>query len=117
MRGEAARTFSQQHARDVILTRDQETVLLRRAVPIYEQAVRENVRVQLNQNQYDALVSFSYNVGITAFRNSTSLQSLNSGNVADAVAQFKEWNRSGGRVLQGLTNRRNAEIDLFQSSA
>ena len=116
LRGEAAQTFSQQHAKDVILTRDQETALLRRAIPVYEQVICGNVRVQLNQNQYDALVSFSYNVGNTAFRNSTLLRKLNADNVLGTIAQFREWNKSGGRVVQGLTNRRNAEIDLSQSS-
>ena len=115
LRGEAAQIFSQQHARDVVLTRDQETALLRRAIPVYEQAVRENVHVQLNQNQYDALVSFSYNVGVAAFSNSTLLRNLNAGDIVGATAQFREWNRSGGRVMQGLVNRRNEEINLFQT--
>ena len=61
-------------------------------------------------------MSFSYNVGGAAFSNSTLLRNLNAGDIVGATAQFREWNRSGGRVMQGLVNRRDAEVNLFQAS-
>lgn len=79
----------------------------------YEAAVIANVKVPLNQNQYDALVSFTYNVGPGALKSSTLLKKLNAGDYAGAAAEFAKWNKGGGKVLAGLVSRRAAEAELF----
>ena len=80
----------------------------------FEQAINGAVRVPINDNQFAALVSFTYNVGSGALRSSTLLRLLNAKENVRAVAdQFPRWNRAGGRVLAGLTRRRNAERALF----
>ena len=78
-------------------------------------AVNKFVIVDLTQNQFDALVSFAYNIGRTAFENSTLLKLLNRGEYEAAAEQFEKWNKSGGRVLSGLTKRRFDEQKLFLS--
>jgi lysozyme len=71
------------------------------------------VKVPLNQNQFDALVSFAYNVGNGNFNSSTLLRWLNQGNYKEASNQLLKWNKSKGVVLNGLTRRRKAEKALF----
>ena len=79
-----------------------------------ETAIDTYVQVPLNQNQYDALASFIYNVGATAFRKSTMLKLLNKGDYAGAAGQFPRWNKQKGKVLKGLTTRRQKEQTLFK---
>jgi lysozyme len=79
----------------------------------FEKAVDRLVKVPLNQNQYDALVSFAYNCGEGALGKSGLLRRLNKSDYAGACAEFAKWNRGGGRVLRGLTRRRAAEAALF----
>lgn len=79
----------------------------------FEDAVNRLVRVRLTQNQFNALVSFTFNLGETNLANSTLLKRLNAGNYVGAAAQFGLWVRSGGRITQGLINRRAAEKAMF----
>jgi len=80
----------------------------------FEQAINGAVKAPINDNQFAALVSFTYNVGSGALRSSTLLRLLNGKENVRAVAdQFPRWNRAGGRVLAGLTRRRQAERSLF----
>ena len=79
----------------------------------FEAAVNQTVKVVVNQNQFDALVSLTYNIGETAFKKSTLLAKLNKGDFTGAVEQFKVWNIGGGKVLKGLVRRRAAERELF----
>jgi len=83
-----------------------------------EPFIRSLVTVEINQNQFDALSSFIYNVGAGNFRNSTLLKVINRGGTKEEIkAQFERWNK--GRVngelveLKGLTRRRNKESDLY----
>ena len=99
------------------LTRAQGRELLRQTVGRYGDAVRDAIDVPLHQNQYDALVSFTYNLGGGALRESTLRTKLNAGDVAGAAAEFDRWVRAGGRVYQGLVRRRAAERALFESAA
>lgn len=69
--------------------------------------------VPLSQNQFDALVSLVYNIGETAFSNSTLLKKLNAKDYQGAADQFPRWNKGGGQVLKGLVRRRADERDLF----
>ncbi len=89
--------------------------LLRNDIACAEEAVNRWVRVQLNQNQFDALVCFVFNIGATAFKSSTLLRLLNQGRYDSVAAQFTRWNQSNGKVLKGLTNRRIAEALLWET--
>lgn len=80
-----------------------------------EAVVNEAVKVSLNQNQFDALVSFVFNVGDGAFRGSTLLRLLNQGQLDQVPAQLQRWVRDNGQVVQGLVNRRNKEIALWNT--
>lgn len=71
------------------------------------------VKAPLNQNQFDALVSFAYNLGLGALQESTLLKLLNSGDYAGAADEFPKWDRAGGHVVGGLERRRMAEQALF----
>ena len=75
--------------------------------------INKVVKVPLNQNQFDALVSFAYNIGNGNFNSSTLLRWLNQGNYKEASIQLLRWNKSKGIVLNGLTKRRKAEKALF----
>lgn len=74
------------------------------------------VKVPLNENQEGALISFIFNLGIGNFSSSTLLKLLNQGKYLEASEQFVRWNKSKGRVLTGLTNRRLEEKQLFNTS-
>ena len=80
----------------------------------YENYVSTAVTVPLSQNQFDALVSWVYNLGNGNLTSSTMLKVLNSGDYAGVPAQIKRWNKAGGKVLEGLTRRRQAEADMFE---
>jgi lysozyme len=80
-----------------------------------EQAIHNNVKVPLNQNQFDALSSLIFNIGGGAFAKSTLLRLLNQGDYLGAASQFLVWNKTGGVESKGLTNRRYAERDLFMT--
>jgi GH24 family phage-related lysozyme (muramidase) len=71
------------------------------------------VKVPLEQHQFDALVSFVFNVGTGAFRESTLLRLLNEGRYDTVEEQLARWTKAGGQTLQGLVNRRRAEAELF----
>ncbi len=95
---------------------DQEVLdLLAQDLERFEAAVNDAVQVALNQNQFDALVSFAFNVGTQAFKSSTLLKKLNQGLHDEVPAQLRRWNKAGGKVIQGLINRREKEIGLWQS--
>ena len=79
----------------------------------YENYVNTAVEVPLSQNQFDALVSWVYNLGPTNFNSSTMLKVLNAGDYSEVGNQMLRWNKAGGKVLEGLTRRRQAEADLF----
>ena len=88
-------------------------ILLKAELKTYEDAVRRLVTVPLNQNQFDALTSFTYNTGIGALSQSTLLRFLNESDYQGAADQFLRWVYGGGRVLPGLVSRRQAERRLF----
>lgn len=69
----------------------------------------------LNENQFGALVSFAFNLGLGNLTKSTLMQRVNALRFADCPAEFLKWNRASGRVLRGLTRRRQSEANLFQS--
>ncbi|WP_343619620.1 lysozyme [Acinetobacter proteolyticus] len=79
----------------------------------FEAAVNQAVKVVVNQNQFDALVSLAYNIGEAAFKGSTLVKQLNAKDYAGAADQFPQWNKGGGKVMKGLVRRRAAERELF----
>lgn len=96
-----------------VLTERDAVDLLRKDVEIAEEAVNDHVTVVLDPHEFDALVSFTYNLGGAALRRSTLLRLLNSGNKRDAAGEFEKWVNAGGKRVQGLANRREAERLLF----
>ena len=79
-----------------------------------EAAVLRLVKVPLNQGQFDALVSFTYNLGAENLKTSTLLRRLNSADYDGAAMQFRRWNKNDGKVMRGLVRRRFAEECLFR---
>lgn len=97
----------------MIVTEAEGKAMFRRELEKHEAAVRRLVTVDLTQGQYDALVSFSYNVGSGALGKSTLLKKLNKGDHAGACKEFMKWDKAAGRQLRGLTIRRAREAAMF----
>jgi lysozyme len=98
----------------MVWTKDEAEAALLRELSKFEAAVNKLAKVTLNQNQYDALVSFAYNCGEGALSRSGLLKKVNANADGKVVAaEFMKWTRGGGRVLPGLVRRRKAEADLF----
>lgn len=95
------------------ITQKQAEEILCEDLKQFERAVSQAVRVSLTDCQFAALVSFCYNVGTKAFCNSTLLKKLNKGDYEAVPAELQKWNKVGGKVLQGLANRRAAEAGLW----
>lgn len=77
--------------------------------------IKELVKRELNQNQLDALTSFSYNLGVASLKLSMLLRCINMGHFEDAAHEFQKWCHAGGKVIPGLIRRREAERKLFVS--
>jgi lysozyme len=102
----------------IVWTQDEaDQALASDAVSIAADPVNSLVTVPLSQNQFDALCDFTYNLGQGNLAESTLLQKLNAGDYAGAQVQFPCWNLIAGQPSQGLTNRRNAEANLFGTPA
>ncbi len=80
----------------------------------YEGYINDLVNIQLNQNQFDALVAWIYNLGPTNFRTSTLRKKLSPETMDEVPREIRRWNKANGEVLQGLVRRREAEALLFQ---
>lgn len=87
--------------------------MLRNELIEYENYVNTLVKVPLYQHQFDALVSWTYNLGPTNLKNSTLLEVLNKGRYDLVPDEIRRWNRAGGKELEGLTRRREAEALMF----
>jgi len=99
------------------ITKDQVLALLAQDLGRFEKAINDNVTVSLKQNQFDALVAFSFNVGVGAFTGSTLLKKLNDGSYDAVPVELMKWTKAGGQTVQGLVNRRQHEIDLWNEGA
>lgn len=100
--------------KDKPLTSDECQTLLAYHLHVVENAIN-TTNVLLNQNQFDALVSLVFNIGVGNFKASTLLKRLKANQYALAAEQFLVWNKSKGKVLKGLVNRRSKEKALFLS--
>ena len=96
------------------LTEEQATKLLMKDLVRFEDAVLAMVAVPLTQGQFDALVSFAYNLGEAKLRSSTLLKLLNAGDYDGARKQINRWVYSNGKKLDGLIRRRARETEMFQ---
>lgn len=96
-----------------IITSDVAQALLKSDVHAAVACVNDSVEVPITQNEFDALVDFTFNVGTRNFKKSTLLKDLNLRNYAEAAAQFSLWVNAGGHRVPGLVERRKEEHDLF----
>ena len=97
----------------MIVTEAEGEAMFAREIAKFEAGVASLVKVELNQNQFDALVSFSYNCGLGALKKSRLLKRVNAGDFEGAAHEFANWRMGGGRVLRGLVSRRASEASLF----
>lgn len=95
------------------ITKDEAEQILIRDLRQYEDAVRQAVKVPINDNMFSALVSFCYNVGPSNFKSSSVLKEVNAKRFDLVPSRLALWNKANGKVLQGLVRRRAAEGDLF----
>lgn len=90
---------------------------LKTDLTFFEKVLARLIRVPIDQSQFDALISFTFNVGASALRGSTLLKRLNAGDYAGATTQFLRWNKVKGAYNAGLMRRRQAEAHLFATGA
>jgi len=95
------------------ITKEQATNMMMNEIIKNERSINRLVKVFINQNQFDALISFVYNLGAGNLQASTLLRKLNNLDFLGAADEFPKWRKAGGRVLQGLVRRRLAERGLF----
>lgn len=101
---------------DPAITEEQANVLFLETLKQYELAVDAFCRDDINQNQFDALVSFAYNLGVNALKTSTLLKKVNKNPSDETIRdEFMKWNRAAGKPLKGLTRRRKYEADIYFS--
>lgn len=111
-------TIGYGHIKDVkegdVITKAEADEMLVHEIEEYENYVNTAVTVPLSQCQFDAIVSWVFNLGNGNLRASTMLKVINSGDHAGVPAQIKRWNKAGGKVLEGLIRRREAEALLYE---
>tara|TARA_Y100001938_G_scaffold37851_1_gene52199 strand:+ start:330 stop:761 length:432 start_codon:yes stop_codon:yes gene_type:complete len=111
-------TIGYGHTKDIVegmtISKEQAEEMLVDELHEYENYINKYVTVALSQNQFDALVSWVYNLGPANLKVSTMLKVLNKGQYEEVPAQMKRWNKAGGKVLEGLIRRREAEACLFK---
>ena len=99
------------------ISQERAEALLLEDVADFEEEVNKCVEVPLSQNQFDALVAWTFNLGGSNLRSSTMLKVLNNGEYDKVPSEMKRWNKAGGKTLQGLIRRREAESLLFKNEA
>ena len=98
-------------------TKEQADARFAKDLDKFELGVNQAVTVQLTQGQFDALVSFAYNLGLGSLRTSTLLNMLNDGHYADAGLQLLRWTKNDGVEMAGLVRRRKAELKMFNGES
>jgi lysozyme len=97
----------------LVISQEKADALLQQDTERFVSGTNKLLGKVIPQAQFDALVSFAYNVGLMALGKSTLLRKLRAGDILGAANEFPRWNKAGGRVLAGLTRRRAAERQLF----
>lgn len=97
------------------ITQQEADNLLSKDLTRFEKFLNRIIKVPINQNQFNALASFTYNVGMGALQNSTLLKKLNNNDLIGAANEFDRWVYANGKKLEGLIKRRKEEKDLFLS--
>jgi lysozyme len=95
------------------ITREKAEALLRETVSRVADGVQAALKRPAQQHEFDAFVSFAYNVGVAAFRSSTLLRKWNAGDTVGAAREFARWIRAGGQILEGLVYRRWDEALVY----
>ena len=98
-----------------LVTQQEADKILEEDMKEYEGYINDYVTVDLNQNQFDSLVSWVFNLGPNNLKSSSMLKVLNNGAYEDVPAQIKRWNKANGKTLDGLIRRREAEALLFEN--
>ena len=98
----------------MVITHDRAEALLIEDLAVYEEEVNKAVTVDIDQCMFDALVSWTFNLGGANLNASTMLKVLNAKDFENVPEQIKRWNKAGGKVNEGLIRRREAEALLFQ---
>ena len=113
-------TIGYGHIKDVYprmkITQEQAEEMLVHELTEYENYINDCVTVPMSENQFDAMVSWVFNLGVGNLKASTLLKVLNAGDYKGVPEQIMRWNKAGGKVLEGLTRRRQAEADLFSGN-
>lgn len=97
-----------------VITQERADALFESILADFEKKTLSLVKVHLTENQLGALVSFAYNCGLANLKSSTLLKRVNESKFDEAANEFLKWNKAGGKVLNGLTRRRQAESNLFK---
>ena len=98
-----------------VISQPEADKLLEEDIAKFEDYVNDNVIVELNQGQFDALVAWTFNLGPGNLRESTMLKKLNNQEYESVPFEMRRWNKAGGKTLDGLIRRREAESLLFES--
>lgn len=99
--------------KDKAITKERAIQLAKNVVKSFEAKVNEVILLPMTQNQFDAMVLLCYNIGESGFARSSVVRNFNAGNLQKAADSFLLWNKAGGKVSKGLTNRRQKERNLF----
>ncbi|MFH7244233.1 MAG: lysozyme [Spirulina sp.] len=97
----------------MVITVAEAEAILQQDLDLFERGVSQALTVTTHENQFSAMVSFAFNVGLNAYRNSTLLRKHNAGDFAGAANEFPRWVYADGQVLPGLVRRREAERTLY----
>jgi len=111
--GHTSRAGNPYVSRGLKISRQQGETILARDVEKFARDIQPLIKVKLNENQFSALVSFAYNVGVGGFKKSSVLKRVNAGQFEAVPHRLSLWVKAGGRTLRGLVARRAAEADLF----
>ena len=99
--------------KDKAITKERAIQLAKNVVKSFEAKVNKAILLPMTQNQFDAMVLLCYNIGESGFARSSVVRNFNTGNLQKAADSFLLWNKAGGKVSKGLTNRRQKERNLF----
>lgn len=98
---------------DTVLTQEEADWYLEQVVNDFASKIGPMITAPINENQFAAFVSLAYNIGVGAFQKSSALRRFNAGQIMEVPAAMRMWKKAGGKVVQGLVNRREAEVKLF----